>query len=129
VEAIQRNFNLSQSEAEAVIRGEENSNIDLKQVVQEVGEELAMAIERSAMYLQTSGETEELSRVLLTGGGVRIPGLVEFLSQRHTSPVEVADPLRRIAHDPAIFGKQRPQDVAPSLAVGLGLALRKVDDR
>ncbi len=129
VESVQKNFNLSQTEAEAAVRGEEEAHFDLNQVVAEVGDELATGIERSIMFLKTSGEADELNRILLTGGGVRIPGLVEFLSQRHAAPVEVADPLRRLQFDPDLFGGERPEDVAPSLAVGLGLALRKVDDR
>jgi Tfp pilus assembly PilM family ATPase len=81
------------------------------------------------LYLQSSDDSPELSRILLTGGGVRIPGLVQFLGQRHQAVVEVADPLRRVRFDPALFGGARPEDVAPSLTVGLGLALRKVADR
>lgn len=129
VEAVQRQFNLSQTEAEAAVHGEEQVDFDLNQVVCEVGEELAVGIDRSVMYLQNSEEDGDLSRVLITGGGVRIPGLCQFLNDRHQATVEVADPLRRIRFDPALFGNQRPEDVAPSLTVGLGLAVRKVDDR
>ena len=118
-----------QTEAEAAVRGEEEAHFDLAQVVSEVGDELATGIERSIMFLKTSGEADELNRILLTGGGVRIPGLVDFLGQRHEAPVEIADPLRRVQYDPDLFGSERPEEVAPSLAVGLGLALRKVDDR
>ena len=128
VEAVQRRFNLSQAEAEAAVHGEEQAEFDLDQVVREVGEELAAGIDRSVMYLQNSEEHEELSRILLTGGGVRIPGLEEFLNERHPAMVEVADPLRRVRFDPALFGDRKPEDVAPSLAVGLGLALRKVSE-
>ena len=60
---------------------------------------------------------------------MRIPGLVDYLAERHQAPVELADPLRRVQFDAAIFGDRRPEEVAPSLTVGLGLALRKVDDR
>jgi type IV pilus assembly protein PilM len=128
VEAVQRRFNLSQAEAEAAVHGEEQVDFDLNQVVREVGEEMAVGIDRSVMYLQSSEENEELSRILLTGGGVRIPGLEEFLNDRHQAMVEVADPLRRVRFDPALFGEKKPEDVAPSLTVGLGLALRKVSD-
>jgi type IV pilus assembly protein PilM len=129
VEAVQRRFNLSQAEAEAAVHGEEQAEFDLNTVVCEIGEELAAGIDRSVMLLQNSDEPQDLSRILLTGGGVRIPGLVQFLGQRHQAVVEVADPLRRIRFDPALFGGARPEDVAPSLTVGLGLALRKVAER
>jgi type IV pilus assembly protein PilM len=128
VEAVQRKFNLSQAEAEAAVHGEEQADFDLDLVVREVCEELAVGIDRSVMYLQNTEDNEELSRILLTGGGVRIPGLQEFLDERHTATVEIADPLRRVRFDPALFGDKKPEDVAPSLAVGLGLALRKVNE-
>lgn len=128
VESVQRKFNLSQAEAEAAVHGEEQADFDLDLVVREVGEELAIGIDRSVMYLQNTEDNEELSRILLTGGGVRIPGLQEFLDERHPATVEVADPLRRVRFDPVLFGDKKPEDVAPSLAVGLGLALRKVNE-
>lgn len=128
VEAVQRKFNLSQAEAEAAVHGKEQADFDLDLVVREVCEELAVGIDRSVMYLQNTEDNEELSRILLTGGGVRIPGLQQFLDERHTATVEIADPLRRVRFDPALFGDQKPEDVAPSLAVGLGLALRKVNE-
>jgi type IV pilus assembly protein PilM len=129
VEAVQRQFNLSHAEAEAAVHGDEQAEFDLDQVIREVGEELATGIDRSVMYLQNTEASEDLSRILLTGGGVRIPGLEEFLRQRHQAAVEVADPLRRVRFDPALFGDKKPEEVAPSLTVGLGLALRKVSDR
>jgi type IV pilus assembly protein PilM len=129
VEALQKAHNISQAEAQAAVKGEEQPNFDMKAVVDSVAEDLAVAIERSVLYLKSAGETEEIDRILLTGGGTRIPGLVEFLTERHQSPVEVTDPLRRVHFDPVVFGTRRPEEVAPSLTVGLGLALRKVDDR
>jgi type IV pilus assembly protein PilM len=129
LETVQRRFNLSQAEAEAAVHGDEQPDFDLDQVVREVGEELAAGIDRSVMYLQNAEENEELSRILLTGGGIRIPGLADFLNERHLATVEVADPLRRVRFDPGVFGGMKPEEVAPSLTVGLGLAVRKVDDR
>ena len=129
VEALQKEFNISQAEAAAAVRGEEQPNFDLDLVVRRVGEELATAIERSVLYLKSAGETEQIDRILLTGGGTGIPGFVEFLVERNDAPVEVADALRRVQFDPVLFGDLRPEEMAPSLTVGLGLAMRRVDDR
>jgi type IV pilus assembly protein PilM len=112
-----------------VVGGDEAPSFDLNSVVESVCEELSMAIERSVVYLKTSGDTERITRILLSGGGVRIPGILDFLSRRHQGPVETADPLKRIQFDEAIFEGQDAKVMGPSLAVGIGLALRKVDDR
>lgn len=129
VEAVMKKHNVSQAEALAAIRGDEAPAFDLAAVVEAVSEDLALAIERSIVYLKTSGDTERITRILLSGGGVRIPGILDFLSRRHQVPVEVADPLRRIQFDPALFDGRDPKVVGPSLTVGIGLALRKVEDR
>ncbi len=129
VESVMKKHNVSQAEALAAVKGDEAPSFDLNAVVEAVCEELAMAIERSVVYLKTSGDTERITRILLSGGGVRIPGILDFLSRRHQVPVEVADPLKRIEFNEAIFEGQDVKAVGPSLAVGIGLALRKVDDR
>ena len=129
VEAVMKKHNVSQAEAMAAIRGEEAPAFDLPAVIQPVCEDLAMAIERSIVYLKTSGDTERITRILLSGGGVRIPGILDFLSRRHQVPVEVVDPLKRVGYDAALFAGHDPRVVAPALTVGIGLALRKAEDR
>lgn len=129
VEAIMKRNNVSHDEALAAIRGDEAPSFDMNSVVESVCEELATAVERSIVYLKTSGDTERITRILLSGGGVRIPGVLDFLSRRHQVPVEVVDPLKRIQFDPALFDGNDPKVVGPSLTVGIGLALRKVEDR
>ena len=129
VEAVMKKHNVSHAEALAAIRGQEAPAFDLKAVVEEVCEDLATAIERSIVYLKTSGDTERITRLMLSGGGVRIPGIVDFLARRHQVPVEIADPLRRIQYNPALFGDADPAPVGPSLTVGIGLALRRAEDR
>jgi Tfp pilus assembly PilM family ATPase len=64
--------------------------------------------------------------VLLSGGGARIHGMASILAERLKVPVETADMLRRLQFAPELFGGSEPQDVAPQMAVSLGLALRKV---
>jgi type IV pilus assembly protein PilM len=129
VDALQKAYTISQAEAVAAVRGEEEPAFDLQVVVEQTAEDLAMAIDRSIMFLRSANEADQLDRIFLVGGGVRVPGLHTFLSGRCEAEVEVGDPLRRVQFDPALFGTGRPEDVAGSLAVGMGLAMRKVDER
>jgi type IV pilus assembly protein PilM len=129
VDALQKAYTISQAEAVAAVRGEEEPAFDLQVVVEQTAEELAMAIDRSIMFLRSANEADQLDRIYLVGGGVRVPGLHEFLSGRCEAEVEIGDPLRRVQFDPTLFGTGRPEDVAGSLAVGMGLAMRKVDER
>jgi type IV pilus assembly protein PilM len=53
--------------------------------------------------------------------------LVEQLKEEFRVPVEIIDPFRRVKVDPEKFDSAYLHDVAPSLCVATGLALRSFD--
>src|SRR5213593_1728604 len=125
IEAAQRKFNLSQSEAAAAVRGESGGGLEMAPVVEQVCESVATALERAQVYLRTANEAGALSRVMLCGGAALTPGVAEFLNRRFGVPADIANPLSRIAYDPGLFAGQDVKKVAPFLTVGIGLALRR----
>ena len=129
VEAAQRKFNLSQAEAAAAVRGESGANLELAPVIEQTCEGLATALERAQAFLRTSGEAGAISRIMLCGGSALTPGVQDFLQRRFGVPTEIANPLTRVAYDPALFAGQDVMKVAPLLTVGIGLALRRVGDK
>ena len=128
IEAAQRKFNLSQSEAAAAVRGESGAH-DMTPVIEQSCEGLATALERAQAYLRTAGEAGAITRVMLCGGAALTPGLTEFLNKRFSIPTEIANPLSRIQYDPSLFAGQDVMKVAPLLTVGIGLALRRLGDK
>jgi Tfp pilus assembly PilM family ATPase len=50
-----------------------------------------------------------------------------LLAERHGVEVQVTDPLRQVGYDPALFTDRSVQEVAPLLAVGVGLGLRRME--
>src|SRR6266705_2570167 len=56
IEAAQRKFNLSQSEAAAAVRGESGGNLEMASVIEQVSESIATALERAQVYLRTANE-------------------------------------------------------------------------
>ena len=128
-EAAQRKFSLSQAEAAAAVRGESSAGLEGGPGIEQAGEGLATALERAQAYLRTAGEAGTVTRVMLCGGSAMTPGVAEFLQRRFGVPVEIANPLARIAYDPALFAGQDVMKVAPLLTVGIGLALRRLGDK
>lgn len=124
VEFFQRKHSIEEHKAAAALKGEWPEESEVIEVVQEVAEDIATALERSLAYLRTSGEADSTDRLLLSGGGARLPGLVPFLAERFNAEVEVANPLRKISYDEALFEDVPVDDMAPLLTVGVGLALR-----
>ncbi len=129
VEAAQRRFNLSQSEAAAAVRGEDGGSLEMGPVIEQACEGLATALERAQAYLRTAGEANAITRVMLCGGSAMTPGVSEFIGRRFGVPAEIANPLARVSYDPALFAGQDVMKVAPLLTVGVGLALRRQGDK
>ena len=66
---------------------------------------------------------------MLSGGASRAEGFTEMLSERFVAPVEALDPFKRVTFDSKKFQADHGVDVAPTAAVAVGLALRRVGDR
>src|SRR6266850_2912203 len=129
MEAAQRKFNLSQSEATAAVRGESGTGLEMASVIDQVSESIATALERAQVFLRSAGEAGAVSRIMLCGGSALTPGLSEFLNRRFGVPAEIANPLARVSYDPALFAGQDVLKVAPLLTVGIGLSLRRLGDK
>ncbi len=124
VEGIQRRHNVSQPEALNALRGRGDGAIDVASVVQATCEDLSMQIDRAVAYLRSAGDAERIDRILVSGGSARVPGLAEFLAQRHQVPVDVVNPVSKLIVDAGLFNGESPETVAPILTVAIGLALR-----
>jgi type IV pilus assembly protein PilM len=123
-EDLQRERGMPADAADRVVRG---ADLDpaLAAHVAARGEEMALGIERAAAFLQTSNKpVGALSRLYLTGGGSRVPGLAGVLADRLRVPVTQAHPLERLDKAADAFGALVIDEVAPLLMLPVGLALR-----
>ena len=135
-EEIQKQLNVSYDEAEELkIGGHDQEDADsvvpqeVDRILQEVSDTLANEIQRSLdFYLSTSADGG-LSRVYLSGGAARTPGLARAISKQTGLPAEIVDPFRRIQIDERAFNPAFLNDIAPQAAVVVGLALRRPGDK
>lgn len=124
-EDLQREKGLSAEESERVVTGTEQ-NPDLATYVEARTEEIAVGVERAAAFLATASRSAGgLGRVFTSGGGARIPGLNEALSQRLKVPVEAANPVQRLKVRDSVYETVSLDEVAPLLMLSVGLALRR----
>jgi type IV pilus assembly protein PilM len=131
-EAIQREVGLSFEEAEDSKKSDragDAGRTPLAGVLDSVNAEVASEIARTVDYYKTSTANAELSRVLVCGGVARTKGLIQQLGDRMQLPVEMADPFAEIDVTGCDIAPELLVDLAPSAAVGVGLALRAVGDR
>jgi type IV pilus assembly protein PilM len=130
VEEVQRDCNIGKDEASRMLSqmpADGGERDRLRETVRRTAEELSLGIERSFAFLKGSGEADRLDGLMLSGGGAAMPLLREFLAERHGVSTEVTDPLRQVSYDPELFTKQSVDEVAPLLAVGVGLGLRRME--
>lgn len=132
-EALQSRYGLSFEEAERLkISGPRNvtSQEEFAQALLIAAEPVVLEIERSVNYFHsTYEENEEIKEVLLSGGGVLVPGFVAEVSDRLRIPVELANPFQTIGVQKHLMGRGDFQQSVPRLAVVTGLALRRVGDK
>ena len=129
IEALKRKFSLGEEEAQAILSGNapvSDAEIDVSESVRDVFEDLALAVERASAFLKSSGEAEQLTRILLAGGGANLPGLSDFLAERQGGRVEVVNPMARLEVDSDRVDARLWAEQAPIYSVSVGLALRKV---
>jgi type IV pilus assembly protein PilM len=123
-EDLQREHGSTSDEAETMLRGYDRT-MALDSVVAMRGEEIAVGMERAATFLATSSRNfGQIRAVYACGGGARVPGLTQWLSERLRIPVQLANPLAHLTVREGALEFLSTDEVAPLLMLPVGLALR-----
>jgi type IV pilus assembly protein PilM len=101
----------------------------IQPIIETVSETLALEVKKTVDFYRASAQEGEaaIQKILLAGGGSKLPGLAEFLANRFEIPVEVFDPFRQIEVDAKKFDPDYMREIVPEMAVAVGLALRGVE--
>lgn len=132
-DVLQRSLGLNFQQAEAVKRGvvdavdglEEKS---IEPLMNNVTEIVAMEIQKTFDFYRATTEDNQtvVQKILISGGGSKLVGLAQELSQRLELPVEILDPFRNIKIDTKKFDPEYLNEIVPEMAVAVGLAVRGV---
>jgi type IV pilus assembly protein PilM len=94
-----------------------------------ISEELSEELQRSLEFFRSTTSEEVIDKMVISGGCARIKGLDRFLSDRLGLPVQIANPFQNLQYSERVFDPEYLHDMAPLAAVGVGLALRRMNDR
>jgi len=131
-EEIQRQLHIDYDEAEKIKVG---SKIDaashsiIQEVLRSASESLAIEIGNSIEFFQSTTTYEKISKLYLSGGGSKIKDFDIVLQQQIGIPVEIVNPFKKIEYNEKSFDIEYLREIGPMMAVGVGLATRKVGDR
>ncbi len=131
-EALQKELNLPFDLADQLKRGIPVDGVTFEEarpVLRAVSENVMLEIQKTFDFFKATAASDRIDRIMLSGGASRGEGFTEMLSERFAAPVEGLDPFKRVGFDAKKFRVDSTEDVAPTAAVAVGLALRRVSDR
>jgi type IV pilus assembly protein PilM len=131
---IQRALSISFDEAERIKIGEpsarESQDVvpqEVEQAMRSVTNNLVAEIARSLDFFAATAADTRIQRVVLAGGSSRVPGIDAVFRERTGLEIETLNPLQKMMPS-SRFDSEYLAQVGPSLGVGVGLALRRVDE-
>ena len=131
-EEIQKALSISFDEAERIKlggRGSDSQDVvpqEVEAAIQAVTETVIGEISRSLDFFGATSADNRIEKVYLSGGASRASGFVDAFRDRTGLPVELLNPLSRMLPSTR-FDPEFLEDMAPSLSVGVGLALRDLE--
>jgi len=121
--AIVERLSLEYHAAEELKHNPGQRETEISETIRPVLENFLSEIRLSFDYYESQFE-KGIDKVYLSGGSARLRGLTEFLKEGLRLEIEVWDPTRSLEVG-TDADRTRLAEVAPSLAVCIGLALRK----
>jgi type IV pilus assembly protein PilM len=130
-EALQREFNLSYEQAEALKRGQAAAGAnpaDAGPVLESVAGEMAGEIQKTFDFFGATASEGSVDELVLSGGCALTPNLVDVLRDRFGVPTELINPFRRVNYKESDFDSEWLASIGPMMAVAVGLACRKLGE-
>ena len=130
-DAIQRELSLSFEQAEELKRGRPQGDYTIQQVIpilNSVSEDFAGELRKTLDFFTATSGAERVDEIVLAGGGSGVLNLDAILRDKFGIPVSIMDPFRRVNVDESQFNPEELAEIAPSMAIAVGLAIRKLGD-
>jgi type IV pilus assembly protein PilM len=129
-DALQKELDLSFEDAERLKKGETLPSVtdeQKQQILRSVSDILTLEIQKTFDFFRATASGENIQRIVVAGGTARVPGLVDLLREEFAMPVEELNPFRKVLVNPGKHSDDTIREMAPRLAIAVGLALRSFD--
>src|ERR1700690_2756103 len=129
-DALQKELDLSYDDAERLKMGGTRPGVTDEQrgqILRSVSDILILEIQKTFDFFRATASGENIRRIYVAGGTARVPGLLELLKEEFAMPVEELYPFRKVSIVPGRHDENHLRELAPRLAIAVGLALRSFD--
>src|SRR5258705_8170034 len=130
-DALQKELDLNYDDAERLKKGEAIAGVaedHRSTILRSVSDILILEIQKTFDFFRATATGENIQRIYVSGGSSRVPGLMDVLREEFAIPVEEMYPFRKIVINPARHNEEQIRELAPRLAIAVGLALRSFDE-
>jgi type IV pilus assembly protein PilM len=129
-DALQKELDLGFDDAEWLKMGGTRPGVTEEQrasILRSVSDILILEIQKTFDFFRATASGENIRRIVVAGGTARVPGLLDLLREEFAVPVEELYPFRKVAINPGRHDESHLREIAPRLAIAVGLALRSFD--
>jgi type IV pilus assembly protein PilM len=130
-DALQKELDQSFDDAERLKQGENIAGVAEEHrdtILRSVTDILILEIQKTFDFFRATATGESIQKIVVAGGSSRVPGLMDVLREEFSIPVEEMYPFRKIVINPGRHNEEQIRELAPRLAIAVGLALRSFDE-
>ncbi|MEA3466959.1 MAG: type IV pilus assembly protein PilM [Thermodesulfobacteriota bacterium] len=126
-EQIQSAFDIEFEEAEALKLGHlaaEDKQQEIEKIFSSTCTQWVLEIKKAIDLYHANHPDAPLSRLVLSGGGSKVSGLVDFLANETKLPVELFNPFNNMTVNSKKIDPDYLNSVGPEMAIATGIAIR-----
>ena len=86
--------------------------------------DIATEVRRSLDFYRRQHRNEPIDRIVVSGGTARLSGLTKLMTEETGVATEIGNPFQYMQIDDESVSQQYLQDIAPTMVIAVGLALR-----
>ncbi len=119
-------MDLSYDEAEEVKHSQRAGMFDanVERLTNDFIQLISSEITDTLSNFSTAHGTENVKRIMISGGSSTLPGFKDKLSEQAQSYVGILNPFRNIDYSEGAFDPEYIEDISPKMNIATGLALR-----
>ena len=126
--AIQKEMDVSFEQAEHMKQRDSGGDESVVGILESVSELVLKEIEKTFDFFKATTSEDRVDRIILSGGSAFLPGLSSAMSERFDSRVDIFNPFQNVVHNPKDFDTGFLEEIGPTCAIAVGLAMRKLGD-
>lgn len=126
-EQIQATFDLEYDEAEAIKIGHipaDDKQEQIEEIFTSICTQWVLEVKKAIDLYHSNHPAQPLSKLILSGGGAKVIGLIDFLASETGLAVELFNPLASMDFNEKKIDREYLQSIGPEMAIATGIAIR-----